>query len=203
MCDSTVQSSLPFRALALSLSRLSVSLTYSEYTTYTLPKLRTLSTLSSIFILLNTDWISGGGIGRSWGEGGGGRVTNDAVGSNRWRWNRIFFFFFSFLGLWSWGLVLFCFFFSLFSRVIFHVICFSLVTIRTARSSSSENVQFVSKICRGWPDVWKRMYFFGGRRKLRTKWIRYFRSFHYAIGGGVRQDCRHWKDHVLPVYLLS
>lgn len=96
MCDSTVYnpytSLLPFAisfafslSLSLSLSlplplsfSLSLSLSsrlYSEYTTYTLPKLRTLSTLSSIFISVKY-WLDFGV--ERWGKGkvGGSGSTN-------------------------------------------------------------------------------------------------------------------------------
>lgn len=126
MCDSTVYNppslSSPFRdlvrvpSLFLFLSfylflslflflSLSLLTSISEYTTYTLPKLRTLSTLSSIFISVKY-WLDfGKGMGEDLGSTNGGRRMDEKkkkkeiFGRSFDFWGDFFFFFSFFLFL--------------------------------------------------------------------------------------------------------
>lgn len=145
MCDSTVYNppslSSPFRdlvrvpSLFLFLSfylflslflflSLSLLTSISEYTTYTLPKLRTLSTLSSIFISVKY-WLDfGKGMGEDLGSTNGGRRMDEKKKKrNFWtifRFLRRFFFF------------LFLLSFPLFSTLLlFHLVCWTAKCVRS------------------------------------------------------------------------
>lgn len=153
-------------------SRLSA---YSEYATYTSPKLRTLSTLSSIFIPLNTDWIS-------WGVGG--LVGLDflrgkrAAGPNRWKQNgeRTSFYF--------------IFFFLKKKKISNFVVTFLVVLPRTARDVREYGFRTLTRV----------ITMVGGRRKTCVRNESGSSPVVPLRGGATTKTCKHWKDHVCFLY---